>query len=91
MTERFAQDRTFWNRMGRAVVVGFLGGVAALAFVRLVAFGTDLIWPEEIEYRFWAGSWWWAAVLGATGLIVGLMRVALRVPDDLSGSFANHQ
>ncbi len=87
-TDHFAQDRTFWNRMGRAVVIGFLGGVAALAFVKLVAFGTDLIWPKEIEYSFMGGSWWWVAVLGTTGLVVGVMRVALDVPDDLSGSLA---
>ena len=37
MTDRFAEDRTFWNRMGRAVIIGFLGGLAALAFVRLIA------------------------------------------------------
>lgn len=88
MTERFAQDRTFWHRMGRATIIGFLAGAAALAFVRLVAFGTNLIWPEEIEYSFMGGSWWWVAVLGATGLVVGVMRVTLRVPDDLSGSLA---
>jgi H+/Cl- antiporter ClcA len=88
MTDRFAQDPTFWQRMGRAVIIGFLGGVAALVFVRLVAFGTDLIWPKEIEYDFMGGSWWWVAVLGGAGLLVGVMRVALRVPDDLSGSLA---
>jgi H+/Cl- antiporter ClcA len=74
--------------MGRAVVVGFLGGVAALAFVRLIGFGTDLIWPEEIEYSFMGGSWWWVAVLGGTGLLVGVMRTMLNIPDDLSGSLA---
>ena len=86
MTDRFAKDRTFWDRMGRAVIIGSLAGVAAVAFTQLVRFGTDLIWPEDINYDWLGGEWWWVVVLGVTGLIVGLMRVGLRLPEDLSGS-----
>lgn len=85
-SELFARDRTFWHLLGRAVMVGFLAGCAALAFNTIVKEGTDLIWPEEIDYAFLGGAWWWVAVLTATGLIVGLLRVVLRVPDDLAGS-----
>jgi H+/Cl- antiporter ClcA len=74
--------------MARAVVIGFFGGAAAFAFVRIVALGTDLIWPKEIEYSVMSGSWWWVTVLTAAGLVVGVMRVTLNVPDDLSGSLA---
>ena len=84
--DRFARDRLFWQRMGRAVILGTLAGAAALAFTKLVAFGTDLIWPEDIDYDWLGGSWWWVAVLGLTGLLVGLMRVLLRLPDEISGS-----
>ena len=86
--DRFARDRTFWYRMGRAVILGTLAGAAALAFTKLVAFGTDLIWPEDIDYDWLGGSWWWVVVLGVTGLVVGVMRVVLRLPDDMSGSLA---
>lgn len=88
MPAHFARDRIFWQRMGRAVVIGSLTGAAVLAFVGLVQLGTELIWPEEIDYNWLGGSWWWVAVLGATGLIVGLMRRVLRVPQDLVGSLA---
>lgn len=84
--EHFARNRTFWNVLGRAAVVGFLAGCAALSFNTVVKWGTDLIWPEQIDYDFLGGSWWWIVVLTATGLIVGLLRMVLRVPDDLAGS-----
>lgn len=86
MTDHFARDRTFWHRMGRAVVVGSLAGVAVVGFTQLVRVGTDLIWPEEIDYDWLGGEWWWVLVVGGTGFVVGVLRVALRVPDDLSGS-----
>ena len=82
----FARDRTFWSILGRAAVIGFLAGCAALAFNTVVKWGTDLIWPKEINYDFLGGEWWWVAALTTTGLIVGILRVVLRVPDDLSGS-----
>ena len=85
-SELFARDRTFWSVLGRAAVVGFLAGCAALAFNTLVKWGTGLIWPEEINYDFLGGEWWWVAALTATGLIVGVLRVVLKVPDDLAGS-----
>jgi H+/Cl- antiporter ClcA len=81
----FAKDRGFWLRMGRAVIIGTLAGAAALVFTQIVRFGTDLIWPEDIDYGWMGGEWWWIALLGLTGLIVGVMRLLLPV-DDLSGS-----
>jgi len=85
-TDHFARDRVFWFRLGRAVVIGALAGAAALAFTQLVRFGTELIWPEDIDYGWLGGELWWLAILGAAGLIVGVMRVVLRIPDDLRGS-----
>lgn len=85
MNDFFAKDRGFWLRMGRAVVIGALAGGAALAFTQIVRFGTGLIWPENLDYGWLGGEWWWVAVLGFTGLIVGVMRLLLPV-DDLNGS-----
>ncbi|MGI9665732.1 MAG: chloride channel protein [Acidimicrobiia bacterium] len=85
-TELFARDRTFWQFMGSAAAIGFLAGAAALAFNVLVRWGQDLIWPDAISPEFGGGAWWWVAALGLTGLIVGVLRIAWHVPDDLDGS-----
>lgn len=86
MNDYFARDRIFWLRLGRAVIIGTLAGAAALAFTQLVRFGTEFIWPEEIDYGWLGGELWWLAILGAAGLLVGVMRVVFRIPDDLRGS-----
>lgn len=88
MSDYFARDRVFWLRMARAVIIGAGAGVAVLAFTQLVRFGTELIWPEDIDYRWLGGDPLWFAILGTAGLIVGVMRIALRIPDDLRGSLA---
>ena len=82
----FARDRVFWFRMGRAVLIGALAGLAAMAFTQVVRIGTELIWPEEVDYGWLGGEPWWLLLLGLTGLIVGVLRGALHVPDDLRGS-----
>jgi H+/Cl- antiporter ClcA len=73
--------------MARAVVIGALAGAAALAFTQIVRYGTNLVWPETIDYGWMGGEWWWVALLGTTGLIVGVMRLVLPL-DDLKGSLA---
>ncbi len=85
MNDFFARDPSFWHRMGRAVIVGTLAGVAALAFTQVVRLGTYLVWPQDIDYGWRGGQWWWMVLLGVTGLIVGAMRVALEI-GDLDGS-----
>jgi H+/Cl- antiporter ClcA len=86
MTDLFARDRTLWQRMGRAAAVGSVAGASAVAFTQLVRFGTDLIWPDTIDYGWLGDESWWVLVLGVTGLVVGVMRVTLRIPDELRGS-----
>jgi H+/Cl- antiporter ClcA len=85
MDDLFARDRGFWLRMGRAVIIGTLAGAAALAFTQIVRYGTSLVWPDDIDYGWMGGEWWWVALLGTTGLIVGVMRWLLPV-DEISGS-----
>jgi H+/Cl- antiporter ClcA len=85
MEDFFARDRGFWQRMGRAVIIGTLAGAAVLVFTQIVRYGTDLIWPETIDYGWLGGEWWWVALLGTTGLIVGVMRLLLPV-DEINGS-----
>jgi H+/Cl- antiporter ClcA len=73
--------------MGRAVIIGTAAGTATLAFTQLVRLGTDLLWPEDINYEWMGGDWWWVAILAGTGLVVGTMRYALGV-EEINGSLA---
>lgn len=86
MDDYFARDKLFWVTLGHAVFIGILAGGAALLFLQLVARGTALVWPDEITYGWMGGSWSWVAILGIAGLVVGILRVALRVPEEISGS-----
>ncbi len=86
MNDYFAQDRLFWRRLGRGAIVGGLAGAAALAFILIVRFCTDLIWPDNVDYGWSGGEWWWLAILGGAGLIVGILRVVTNIPDDINGS-----
>lgn len=86
VNDYFARDRIFWHRLARAVIIGALAGAAALIFTQLVRLGTELIWPEDIDYGWLGGELWWLAILGVAGLIVGVLRVVFAVPDDLRGS-----
>ncbi len=86
MNDLFARDRVFWLTVGRAVIIGTLAGAATLAFTQIVRFGTEFVWGTDIDYTFMGGKWWWIALLGGTGLLVGLLRNGLHVPDDLEGS-----
>jgi H+/Cl- antiporter ClcA len=82
----FARDPVLWHRLGRACIIGLVAGVAVLAFTQLVGFGTQLIWPGDPDYGFLGGELWWLGLVGGAGLLVGLLRVVLHVPDDIRGS-----
>lgn len=71
--------------MGRALLIGVLAGIASLAFTQVVRVGTELIWPEDIEYGWLSGELWWIALVGMTGLVVGVLRSTFSV-EDLDGS-----
>ncbi|MGB5167861.1 MAG: chloride channel protein [Acidimicrobiia bacterium] len=86
MTDQFARDKGFWLILGRAVIIGTLAGAATLAFVQIVRYGTEFIWGTDLDYSIMGGKWWWIAILTGTGLLVGLLRISLKVPDDLEGS-----
>lgn len=87
----FARNRQFWRLVGYAVPIGLFAGLAALGFVTVVKEGTDLIWPEDLGLDFFEGELWWIAVAAGAGLLVGSLRVWLRVPQDPSGALASIQ
>ncbi len=86
--ELFARDRQFWRLVLGAVIVGTAGAGGALAFTTVVKLGTDLIWPEEIDYQFLGGEVWWLGITTAAGIVVGLLRRWLSVPDQPAGALA---
>ena len=86
MNDQFAQDRVFWLNLGRAVIIGTLAGAAIFAFTQTVRYGTEFVWGTDIDYSLMGGKWWWIAVLTGTGILVGVLRTALSVPEDLEGS-----
>ncbi len=86
MSDYFARDQVFWFRLGRAVIIGAFAGIVAFVFTQLVRIGTELIWPEDVDYGWLGGELWWLAIVGVAGLIVGVLRVVLHIPDDLRGS-----
>jgi len=87
----FARSRVFWRLVTDALLLGLVGGALALAFVVVVGFGTGLWWPEDPDYGFLGGELWWIAVTTGTGLLVGSLRVATRVPATTSGALAEVQ
>ena len=87
----FARDRQFWRLLASAIIIGTAAALAALAFTKVVKAGTELIWPEEIDYGFLGGSAWWLGVTTIAGLIVGLARRKLRIPEQTAGAVAMMQ
>ncbi len=57
----------------------------------VVKAGTDVIWPEDLSLGFLDGEWWWVAVTAGAGLLVGLLRTRLGVPEDPTGALASIQ
>lgn len=87
----FARDPEFWRLLAYAVPIGLFAGLAALVFLTVVKLGTDLIWPKDLALGFFEGEWWWIALTAGAGLLVGLLRKWLGVPQDPSGALASIQ
>jgi chloride channel protein, CIC family len=82
------QTRGFWVLIGYAAVLGVFGGLAGLAILRVIALGGR--WYTDARSGWFGGHWWWIAITGAAGVLVGLLRrltgLSAKVPslfDDL--------
>lgn len=84
----FARDRTFWRLVWHAAVIGTAAAGAALLFTTVVKEGTELVWGKDIDYQVLGGKWWWVVVTTGAGLLVGVLRWRLAVPEDPTGSLA---
>ena len=75
----------FWRLMGYAALFGVALAFAALAFLALIKAGGS--WFTLPKNPGWLdGSPWWVAVTAAAGVLVGVLRRALRVPEKLPGT-----
>jgi H+/Cl- antiporter ClcA len=81
------QKREFWALMGYAVALGVFGAFAGLVFVGVIDFGGK--WYADSDPGWFGGHWWWVAVTAAAGVVVGLLRRLMRLPEEIPGLFAD--
>ena len=79
------QKREFWVLMGYAVVLGVFGAFAGLVFIGVIKFGGK--WYSDSHPGWLGGHWWWVAITAAAGVVVGLLRRLMRLPEELPGLF----
>lgn len=78
-----ARTRELWTLMAYAVCLGVVGAFAALVFMGVTNVGGR--WYDDTDTGWFGGRWWWIAVTGAAGVVVGLLRRLTRLPDQLPG------
>jgi H+/Cl- antiporter ClcA len=77
------QTREFWVLMAYAVGLGVFGALAALAFLGVTGAGDN--WYVVSNPGWGGGHWWWVAVTAASGVVVGLLRRLIRLPEKTPG------
>ncbi len=77
------QGRSFWILMGYAVVLGLVGVVAALAFLGMTGLGEK--WYGDPATGWFDGHLWWIGVAAGAGLVVGVLRRILHMPEKIPG------
>ncbi|MGI9611229.1 MAG: chloride channel protein [Acidimicrobiia bacterium] len=87
------RSRAFWVLVGYAAVLGLVMGAVATAFIWLVEFGVELLWPdvEVADPGLFSGQWWFIPLIGVFGCAVGLTRRLLRVEPEIPGLFEEIQ
>lgn len=76
-------DRALWRVLAVAGILGIFGAVAGLVFVGITDLGAT--WYGDSGVGWFEGHGWWVAVAVGAGLVVGLLRRALRVPEKTPG------
>jgi H+/Cl- antiporter ClcA len=66
-----------------SILLGILGAVAGLVFLGVIGLGED--WYGSTGIGWFEGHPWWIAVATATGLLVGVLRRAFRMPAKVPG------
>ena len=81
------QNRDFWVLMAYALVLGGFGAFAGLVFMGVIGFGGR--WYTDSDPRWFGGQWWWVAVTAGAGVVVGLLRRVMRLPEEIPGLIAD--
>lgn len=75
--------RAFWRVLGWSVPVGIAGSVGGLVFLAVTGLGAD--WYGSTGLGWFDGHAWWIAVAASAGLVVGLLRRLLHLPEHVPG------
>ena len=89
MSDYYARDRRFWLPVAYAVPIGLMAGGAGLLFTWTVGKATNWLWTGEADNSFLGGEWWWLAMTVVAGVLVGVLRLWLRVPTEPKGALEN--
>lgn len=73
METPYARSPVFWRRFSWVVLTAVLAGGGAFIYIYIVDLGTELLWPEPVDYRPFSGSWRIVVIMTVTGLLVGLI------------------
>jgi H+/Cl- antiporter ClcA len=76
----------FWPIMGYAVLFGVVIAFAALIFIGVMKAGTNAWFTLPKTPGWGTGHLWWVAVTAGAGLLVGVLRHVLRMPDKIPGT-----
>jgi H+/Cl- antiporter ClcA len=59
------------------------GAFMALVFMGVIGFGGG--WYADANPGWFGGQWWWVAVTAGAGVVVGLLRRLVRLPEEIPG------
>jgi H+/Cl- antiporter ClcA len=82
----FTRTREFWILVLSALALGVYGALTALVFMG-VAVKDGGKWYTDTNPHWLGGHWWWIAATAGAGLVVGLIRKLMKVPEKLPGLF----
>lgn len=85
----FTQNREFWVLVGYGIALGVFGAFVSLVFMGVIDLGGR--WYDDSNHGWFGGHWWWVGVTAAAGLVVGVLRRLLRLPEQLPGLITDLQ
>jgi H+/Cl- antiporter ClcA len=85
----FTRTREFWVLVVSALALGVFGAFAGLVFIGVTGRGGK--WYTDTNPHWLGGHWWWIAATAGAGIVVGLVRQLMKVPEKLPGLFEDLQ